>query len=137
MQNSAQQLMRSCMFVTTVAAAAVVTPGMLRAAEKEPEKRPPNLIVVMADDLGAKELGCYGNRRHRTPHLDRLARTGVQFATCYSTPICHPTRFEIMTGQYGHHNGVFHFPGRRGGPEAGSPEDDIARHRTFAQGVLV
>lgn len=92
-----------------------------------------NFIVIMADDLGAKELGCYGNTEHHTPNLDRLARTGVQFKTCYATPICHPTRFEIMTGQYGHHNGIYQFPGRRGGPVAGSPEDDIARHLTFAQ----
>jgi len=103
--------------------------GLLAASQR----RPPNLIVIMADDLGAKELGCYGNKEHRTPNLDHLAETGVQFRTCYSTPICHPTRFEIMTGQYGHHNKVYQFPGRRGGPVAGSPEDDIARHVTFAQ----
>lgn len=96
-------------------------------------KRPLNFIVIMADDLGAKELGCYGNREHQTPNLDRLAQTGIQFETCYATPICHPTRFEIMTGQYGHHNKIYHFPGRRGGPVAGSPEDDISRHLTFAQ----
>ncbi|MHC4228450.1 MAG: sulfatase-like hydrolase/transferase [Planctomycetota bacterium] len=96
-------------------------------------KRPPNLIVIMADDLGAKELSCYGNKQHLTPNLDLLAQTGLRFETCYSTPICHPTRFEIMTGQYGHHNKIFHFPGRRGGPIAGAPEDDIARHLTFAQ----
>lgn len=95
-------------------------------------KRPPNLIVIMADDLGAKELACYGNKQHDTPNLDRLAKTGVQFNTCYSTPICHPTRFEIMTGQYGHHNGVFQFPGRPGGPAVGSPEDDISSKVTFA-----
>jgi arylsulfatase A len=96
-------------------------------------KRPPNFIVILADDLGAKELSCYGNKEHRTPNLDRLASTGMQFKTCYATPICHPTRFEIMTGQYGHHNGIYQFPGRRGGPVAGSPEDDISRHLTFAQ----
>jgi len=102
-------------------------------AEAAVAEKLPNLIVIMADDLSADELGCYGNAKHRTPNLDRLARSGVQFATCYATPICHPTRFEIMTGQYGHHNGVYQFPGRRGGPRAGSPEDDIARHVTFAQ----
>ncbi len=96
-------------------------------------RRPLNFIVIMADDLGAKELGCYGNTEHLTPNLDRLARTGMQFRTSYATPICHPTRFEIMTGKYGHNNGVFHFPGRRGGPASGSPEDDIARQVTFAQ----
>ncbi|UCC98722.1 MAG: sulfatase-like hydrolase/transferase [Phycisphaerales bacterium] len=96
-------------------------------------KQPPNFVVIMADDLGAKELACYGNTEHRTPNLDELAETGMQFKTCYATPICHPTRFEIMTGQYGHHNKIYQFPGRRGGPVAGSLEDNIARHLTFAQ----
>jgi arylsulfatase A-like enzyme len=105
----------------------------LTAPARATDGKPLNFIVIMADDLGAKELGCYGNTDHLTPHLDRLARTGMQFKTSYATPICHPTRFEIMTGQYGHNNGVFHFPGRRGGPKAGSPEDDIARKVTFAQ----
>ena len=91
-----------------------------------------NFVVIMADDLGAKELRCYGNRKHKTPNLDKLAETGVQFNTCYSTPICHPTRFEIMTGQYGHHNGVYQFPGRQGGPVVGSPQDDISQKVTFA-----
>lgn len=83
--------------------------------------------------ISARELGCYGHPKHRTPNLDRLARTGLQLNTCFATPICHPTRFEIMTGQYGHHNRVYNFPGRRGGPKAGSPEDNIANHLTFAQ----
>jgi len=105
----------------------------LRLSAAQSAERPPNLIVIMADDLIACELSCYGHPRHRTPNLDRLARTGIQFDTCYSTPICHPTRFEIMTGQYGHHNLVYQFPGRPGGPQPGSPEDDIARKLTFAQ----
>lgn len=101
-------------------------------AAQKPDRRP-NLIVLMADDLGAAELSCYGHPDHKTPHLDRLARTGIQFATCYSTPICHPTRFEIMTGQYGHHNKIYHFPNRPGGPKPGAPEDEIAGHLTFGQ----
>jgi arylsulfatase A len=116
-----------------VAAAAVCWAGLVWGAKAEPEGRPPNLIVIMADDLGAKELSCYGNKHHQTPNLDRLARTGVQFATAYSTPICHPTRFEIMTGQYGCNNGVYHFPGRRGGPDPKGPADQIINHVTFAQ----
>lgn len=103
------------------------------AAAEVPSQSPPSFIVIMADDLGAKELSCYGNRRHRTPNLDRLARTGVQFATCFATPICHPTRFEIMTGQYGCHNQVYQFAGRRGGPRPDAPEEQIVNHRTFAQ----
>jgi len=94
--------------------------------------QPPNLIVIMADDLGAHELGCYGHPAHRTPRLDAMARSGVMFRTCYSTPICHPTRFQIMTGQYPHHNGVYQFAGRPGGPKT-AEEDDISLRLTFAQ----
>lgn len=110
--------------------------GMLMGGQRASaarRERPLNFIVIMADDLGAKEVGCYGNKKHLTPNLDGLAQSGIRFETCYATPICHPTRFEIMTGQYGHHNKIYHFPGRPGGPKAGSPEDDISRHLTFAQ----
>ena len=96
-------------------------------------KRPPNVIVILADDLGAKELACYGNAVHRTPNLDRLAETGVRFETCYAAPICHPSRVMLMTGQYGCHNGVYNFANRRGGPDPDSPAEDIAKsHVTFA-----
>jgi arylsulfatase A len=66
----------------------------------------------MADDLGAGELGCYGHREHRTPHLDRLASTGVRFQTCYATPLCSPSRVELMTGRYGFRTGWYNFIGR-------------------------
>jgi len=70
-------------------AAAAVLPPWARAARAG--KSGPNFVVIMADDLGAKELGCYGRERHRTPHLNAQARTGVRFETCYTAPICHPT----------------------------------------------
>lgn len=93
----------------------------------------PNVLVVLCDDIGAQELGLYGHPVHRTPVLDELGRTGIWFETGYATPICHPTRFQIMTGQYGHHNGVYHFPGRPGGPPADTGADDIASHLTFGK----
>jgi arylsulfatase A len=92
----------------------------------------PNLVLILADDLGAKELACYGNTQHRTPHLDQLAATGVKFETCFTSPVCHPTRFTIMTGQYGCHHGIYNFSGKRGGPEKGDPRENIANHVTFA-----
>jgi arylsulfatase A len=98
------------------------------------DRRPPNFLVVLADDLGAKELGCYGNTKYKTPNLDRLAQTGVWFRTAYATPVCHPTRVMILTGQYGCHNGVYNFAGKRGGPDPGSPAEDMGKtHITFAQ----
>ncbi|MDA1051356.1 MAG: sulfatase-like hydrolase/transferase [Planctomycetota bacterium] len=93
----------------------------------------PNVLVILCDDIGAHELSLYGHSEHRTPVLDELGRTGIWFTTGYSTPICHPTRFELMTGQYGHHNGVYHFPGRPGGPTADAGADDIASHLTFGK----
>ncbi len=94
----------------------------------------PNIVLLLCDDIGAHELGVYGHPDHQTPHLDRLATEGVYFETGYATPICHPTRFQIMTGQYGHHNGVYQFPGRPGGPEIGNQgADDIASHLTIGK----
>ncbi len=88
----------------------------------------------MADDLGAGELGAYGNAKHRTPTLDRLARTGVKFETAYTSPVCHPTRFTLMTGQYGFRTGVLNFSGSRAGPPVKHEgADDITNHLTFGQ----
>jgi arylsulfatase A-like enzyme len=72
----------------------------------EPAKgRPPNVIFIMADDLGAECLGCYGGRSYETPQLDRLAASGLRFDHAYCTPLCTPTRVEVMTGQYPFRNG--------------------------------
>jgi arylsulfatase A-like enzyme len=63
-------------------------------------RRPPNIVFVLADDLGWAELGCYGNTFNQTPNLDRLASQGVRFRNAYSAaPVCSPTRASIMTGQ--------------------------------------
>ena len=93
----------------------------------------PNVMVILCDDIGAHELSLYGHPLHKTPTLDQLGRQGLWFTTGYATPICHPTRFQIMTGQYAHHNGVYHFPGRPGGPPANTGPDNIANHLTFGQ----
>jgi len=105
------------------------------ANAQTPQKapKPLNISLILADDMGAKELGCYGNEKHKTPNLDSLAKTGVQFDTAFATPLCHPTRLEILTGQYANHNGVYNFSGKRGGPAADAPEEQIVNHYTFAQ----
>lgn len=71
-----------------------------------------NVLLILADDLGAGELGCYGHGAHRTPNLDRLAAEGTRFETCYATPLCSPTRVELMTGRYGFRTGFTNFIGR-------------------------
>ena len=61
----------------------------------------PNVVLIVADDLGAMDLGCYGSKFHRTPHLDKLATEGMRFTQSYSAcPVCSPTRVSILTGQY-------------------------------------
>jgi len=61
--------------------------------------RPANIILILADDLGWAELGCYGHRFNETPHLDRLAARGVRFTEAYAAaPVCSPTRASLMTG---------------------------------------
>jgi arylsulfatase A len=93
----------------------------------------PNFVVIMADDLGAGELGCYEHAQHRTPSLDRLAGDGVRFQTCYATPLCSPSRILVMTGRYGFRTGWFDFLERRYSPVPGSPQFDIGQAEvTFA-----
>jgi N-acetylgalactosamine-6-sulfatase len=71
----------------------------LAAADATPSR--PNIVVLLADDLGYADLGCYGARDIRTPHLDRLARDGVRFTQFYANgPECSPTRTAFLTGRY-------------------------------------
>lgn len=74
----------------------------------KPKKRPPNFILVMADDCSAKEFSCYGNKEINTPRLDALGRDGVMFKTAWSAPICSPTRAMILTGRYAYRTGWYH-----------------------------
>ena len=60
----------------------------------------PNIVFVLADDLGWSELGCYGNGFNETPHLDRLALDGMRFTQAYAAaPVCSPYRAALLTGQ--------------------------------------
>lgn len=92
----------------------------------------PNVILILADDLGAKELSCYGSKRHQTPNLDRMATEGTRFETFYAMPLCTPTRVCLMTGQYGFHNGFLGMQNPAFKPKADSPKADIANHFTHA-----
>ena len=70
---------------------------------KKTEKLP-NIVFIMADDMGYECLGCNGSTEYKTPHLDRLAENGIRFEHCYSQPLCTPSRVKIMTGQYNYRN---------------------------------
>ncbi len=65
-----------------------------------PAASKPNLILIMADDLGYETLGANGGTSYKTPVLDQLAATGARFTHCFVQPLCTPTRVQLMTGQY-------------------------------------
>ena len=94
--------------------------------------RPPNFLVIVADDHGWDDLGCYAHPVVRTPNLDRLANDGVRFTHCYTTaPLCSPGRGAVMTGLYPHVSGVTRLV-QREDAEAFSLRPDIW---TFAKGL--
>src|SRR5688572_8454049 len=79
----------SSQVLTETTADAVPKPGKM-----------PNIILILADDLGINDLGCYGRKDHHTPNLDRLAQQGMRFTCAYTAqPICSPSRAAIMTGK--------------------------------------
>ncbi|MBS1825268.1 MAG: arylsulfatase [Acidobacteria bacterium] len=86
-------------FLQTAAAAAV-------PAAAQPAKKP-NIIVIMADDMGYSDIGCFGGEI-ATPNLDRLAKGGVRFTQFYNTARCCPTRAALLTGLYQHQAGIGH-----------------------------
>lgn len=83
--------------------------------------QPPNIILIMADDLGAEAVGCYGSTSYLTPHLDEMASSGIRFDNAYATPLCTPTRAMIMSGLYpqvtGHRGLIGKAPEVRMSPE--------------------
>ncbi len=68
-------------------------------------RREPNIIFVLADDLGIDGVSCYGADAHKTPHIDALAESGLRFQTCYAAPLCGPSRCLLMTGRYAFRTG--------------------------------
>jgi uncharacterized sulfatase len=94
-------------------------PEARRAADPAPAAaaRPPNLLVFLADDLGARDLGCTGSSFYRTPAIDGLAAAGMTFLRGYAAaPVCSPTRAALMTGRFPARVGITNFIGgeRRG-----------------------
>lgn len=73
--------------------------GMIPIAIAAESDRP-NIVLILADDLGINDLGCYGRAEHKTPHLDQLAKDGMKFTCAYTAqPICSPSRAALMTGK--------------------------------------
>lgn len=91
---------------------------------------PPNIVVIMSDDMGFSDLGCYGGEIN-TPHLDSLAANGLRFSQFYNTARCCPTRASLLTGLYPHQAGMGHMTDDHGKP--GYTGNLNERCRTIAQ----
>ena len=97
----------------------------------------PNVIVILLDDLGWGELGCYGQQVIQTPVIDRLASQGVRFTQAYANSVCAPTRGSLLTGQHLGHATIRSNDDARGGF---APDDvnvaEVLKSRGYATGVI-
>jgi len=97
---------------------AVTAAAMALAGRADADSRPPNIVLVLADDLGYGDIGAYGSRTIRTPHIDRLAREGVRFTDFYvAQAVCSASRAALLTGSYPNRVGILGalFPTARSG----------------------
>ncbi len=115
-----QRIIRELLIVFRAVSAILILPASLQAATTDPNPPArPNIVVILADDLGYSDLGCYGSEI-ATPNLDRLAKEGQQFTEFYTTPRCCPSRAALLTGLYPQQAGIGHMmedhgvPGYRG-----------------------
>ena len=74
--------------------------------------KPPNVVFILVDDLGQRDLGCYGSTFYETPRLDQLAASGMRFTDAYAAcPVCSPTRASLMTGKFAVRTGITDYIG--------------------------
>jgi arylsulfatase A-like enzyme len=118
--------------------------GSAAAVYAQRASRRPNVVVIVADDMGIGDLGCYGAPDARTPNLDRLAGDGVRFTDWHAnSPVCSPSRAALLTGQYPQHCGIpeilfskadFGVHGLKAGQHTLASELKAAGYRTAAIG---
>ena len=100
-------------FLSTAGAGALSLPFLIGSARAASGGRPPNIVFIMADDLGLRHLGCYGGTMIDTPNIDSLAAAGMRFSEAYAgCTVCAPSRSTLMTGL---HNGHAPVRGNSGG----------------------
>ena len=84
-----------------VASAGVAVMAMPSVVLKAAEGKKPNFVFILIDDMGQRDVGCYGSKIHETPNIDKLASQGMMFTDGYAAcPVCSPTRASILTGKY-------------------------------------
>lgn len=88
-----------------ITAGIIITENSVLSAQSVPNEKP-NIIFILADDLGIDGLSCYGGDHFKTPEIDKLAENGVRFTNAYTVPVCGPSRAQLITGQYPFRNGA-------------------------------
>src|SRR5689334_19019117 len=93
-------------------------------------QQPPNILFILADDLGATDLGCYGSDFYKSPNIDKLAERGMKFTQAYAAcNVCSPTRASILTGKYpARLNLTTYLPGRPDRPDQLLKQPKIFQH---------
>src|SRR5436309_10366941 len=87
-----------------IAAGVVLALPTVPAGEIPPK---PNIIFILSDDLGYGDLGCYGQKKIKTPNIDKLAAEGIRFTSCYAgSTVCAPSRCALMTGLHTGHGAI-------------------------------
>src|SRR5881396_208379 len=102
---------------TILSAVLLAAPGTLHAAETAAK---PNILLIVADDMGYSDAGCYGGEIH-TPNLDALAKNGLRFTQFYNTARCWPSRAAILTGYYAQQVRRDTVPGVKSGAQGTRP----------------
>ncbi len=92
------------------------------------ERRPPNILFILIDDMGYTGPSVYGNQHVDTPHIDNLARDGMRFTAAYVQPQCSPTRATLLTGQHTARTNMWHVVANYGYPWARLAEPDYVRN---------
>lgn len=116
--STAEFTRREFLKAAGVGAAALSMQGRLSAAGQSVDRASrarANIVLIMADDMGFSDIGCYGGEIH-TPNLDRLAAGGLRFTQFYNAARCCPTRASLLTGLYPHQAGIGHMVGNKGYP---------------------
>ncbi|MCA9022542.1 MAG: sulfatase-like hydrolase/transferase, partial [Planctomycetaceae bacterium] len=131
-----------CCFITTLSSDAAT------------DKRPPNVVFIIADDLGYQELGCYGQKWIKTPHIDKIAKDGIRFTQFYSgNAVCAPSRCNLLTGKHPGHayvrnNGKpeyvqhmkdeqgWEYPGQHPIPDAEVTIAEMLKQKQYATGAM-
>ena len=98
------QLLKQSLFGISLMGGVMGLSQCATQAKKEAQKKKPNIIYILADDLGYGEVGCFGQKLIETPNIDKLATQGVKFTQHYSgSPVCGPSRCVLMTGKHSGH----------------------------------